>query len=117
MKMVKIEVVSKPKSFDAVKFSEAEWKVAKAAGSIDVPAGTALENLRNSRGMYRIVPDQKAVEIILKGLSPVDEMDGPALFAEMASHGKPPRKNMPRSKAREFVASLRAEAAEMIVDD
>lgn len=115
MKLLKIAAVDKPKSFD--KFTEKDWTAANKLGVLEVPAQTALENVKLSKGLYRILPDTREVEIVLKGLSPVEEMDGQALYAEMASHGKPPRKQMNMEKARAFVSELREKAAAMITDE
>lgn len=117
MKFVQIEVTDEPKSFADVKFTKEDYLAAKKTGRVTVPMVTALQNVRLSHGLYRIVSDAKQVEVILKGLPSVSEMDGPALYAEMASHGKPPQKKMNMATAREFVEKLREKAAAMIVDE
>jgi ssDNA-binding replication factor A large subunit len=54
MKMVTIAVCAKPKSFRDVKFTEDEYKAAEKTGPLKVPYGTAMENLKNSKGLYEI---------------------------------------------------------------
>ena len=118
MRMVVIEPVDKPKSFEDVKFSQAQWDKAVKTGPLLVPYGTARENMKLSGGMYRIRPDESnVVEVKMKGVKSVEDMDGAELAAEMAAWGKPPRKAMTKTKAREFVLELREAGAKMVVDD
>jgi hypothetical protein len=117
MKMLTIVPVDIPKSFGDVKFTQAEYAAVKKTGPQVVPAITAMEALRNGKGVYRIKSEKQTFEIEIKGLKDPDEMDNSELFAEMASHGKPPRKQMARAAAVKFVGDLREKAAAMIVDD
>ncbi len=118
-KYVTLEVVKEPENFSNVRFRKDDYLAAKKMGEIrNVPYGTARENIRNSAGMYRIKPEETAVqEHVIKGLKDPEEMTASELMAEMTAHGKPPRKQMQRSVAVDFVKDLRAKAESMIVPD
>lgn len=117
MKLVTIEPVEEPKSFEDVKFSQADWKNAVKVGPKTVPYVTAREAVRNSKGLYRMASMESVKEVVIKGLPDPEEMDSAALVQEMIVHGKRPRKKMSRKTAVEFVKKLRAEAAELIGDE
>tara|TARA_R110000851_G_scaffold22626_7_gene67001 strand:- start:1624 stop:1980 length:357 start_codon:yes stop_codon:yes gene_type:complete len=117
MKMVTILAVDKPKSFQDTGFSEAEHKNAVRQGAKVVPYATAREAIQNSKGMYKIKPDVDPVEVQVKAAKSPAEMDKTELVAEMTAFGKPPRKQMSRTAAEEFVTKLREEAALLIMDD
>lgn len=118
MKFVTIKPVDEPASFQEVKFKQADWKEAKREGEKRVPYGVAREALRRSNGLYEIKREQaQEVEVVIKGLKSPEEMTNGELIAEMSSYGKPPRKQMTRAKAIEFVVGLREKAAELIVDE
>lgn len=116
MRVVTIQPVEKPKSFADVKFTEAEWNEAVKVGPKEVPMGTAMEALRNSKGLYQIKREAKEVDVVIHA-KPVSEMSAVELAAEMTAHGKPPRKKMNRKDAMAFVEKLREEAAKFIVDE
>ncbi len=80
MRMVIIRPIEKPKFFKDVAFSEAEWVAANAGGEKTVPYVTAIEAVRNSRGLYRIVDleEKPPTEVKVGGLS-LDQMDNAAL--------------------------------------
>lgn len=117
MKFVKIRPVAKPKSFAEVKFTEQEWNAAVKAGSPSVPYVTALEALKQSRGLYEIEPEKKPeVELKVGGLT-VSQM-GPAELKLMAVHlGCTIRKkNIKLSELRKLVTD-KLEAVEVEDDD
>ena len=115
MKMMTIEPVAKPKSFKDVSFNEADWAKAKKDGAITVPAGTALENVKLSKGLYRFVAE--APEVTVKTEINPDDMTNQELAQTMTSFGKPPKKKMTRAVAVAFVKKLLEDAADMIGDD
>lgn len=118
MKMLTIKPCDKPASFEDVKFTQAEWQAAVKLGVKTVPAVTAIEAVRNSRGLYQIkVEEQETLKVELKGLADPEQMTSLELVAEMTAHGKPPRKKMQRATAIAFVKDLREKASAMIVDD
>lgn len=118
MKLVTITLVEEPASFEKVKFTTKDYAAAKKVGDLRVPHGTAMENIRNSKGMYRIKPEPDAVkEIEFKGLKDPADMTSSELAAEMTAHGKAPKKQIKRSVAVKFVRDLREKAAALIVDD
>lgn len=117
MKMLTIIPVEKPKRFEDVAFTQDEYRAAAKRGPVTVPAPTALEALKNGKGLYRIKPEEKTIAVEIKALKEPEDMTNQELFAEMASYGKPPRKQMARKAAVEFVSKLRQEAADLIVDD
>jgi hypothetical protein len=118
MKMVQIKPVPQPESFTAVKFTQEDWKAANKLGTLTVPAVTAVEALKNSKGLYKIVDEAAAtVQVEFQGLKDPEQMTSQELVAEMTSHGKPPRKRMERKTAVNYIKDLRAKAAEMIIDD
>ncbi len=53
MKKMKIRVVSEKPEY----MTAQEWKAAKALPEIECNAVTAIENMRNSKGLYEVVPD------------------------------------------------------------
>tara|TARA_R110002072_G_scaffold49433_3_gene134335 strand:- start:39 stop:401 length:363 start_codon:yes stop_codon:yes gene_type:complete len=116
MKMVTILAVDKPKSFTDLGFSEAEHKAAVRVGPKRVPYAVANEALKLSKGLYKIKPEKEPVEVEIKAKLP-DDMTAAELVAEMTAFGKPPRKQMARKDVVAFIHKLRAEAAEMIMDD
>lgn len=74
MKEARIRPVAKPLDFKAVKFTMADWEAATKRGILTVPYVTALENIRQSRGLYEFVPEAKAeMEVKVEGLS-LDKM-------------------------------------------
>lgn len=118
MKTCTIIVVDEPKSFKDVKFTQADYDAAKKAGPKTVPHGTAMENIRNSKGLYRIKPEPSQVqEISLVGVKEPQDMTKAELVKELIAWGKAPKKQMTRKVCEDFIIKLRAEAAEMILDD
>ncbi|WP_170759988.1 hypothetical protein [Ruegeria lacuscaerulensis] len=96
--------------------SAADHAKAKSKGEIEVNYVTAIEALKNGKGLYELKPEPKPqVEIV--GLKEPEEMSPEELVQEMTSHGKPPRKQMSRSAAEKFVRELREKAKTFIVDD
>ncbi|MBL4898129.1 MAG: hypothetical protein JKX76_00645 [Colwellia sp.] len=118
MKLLKIVPVEKPKSFVDAKFSQRDWEAANKLGAQTVPAVTAVEAIRNSKGLYVIKnEEQETVKVEFKGIKDPGDMDASELVAEMTAHGKPPKKNMKRQTAVEFVKVLREKAAAFIIDE
>lgn len=117
MKIVTIEPVAKPKSFSDVKFTEDEYKDAVKVGAKSVPYPTAMEALQCSRGLYTIKVEREVVEVEIKAAKQPEDMTKAELIAEMTAFGKPPRKQMERKAVVEFIHKLRADAANMIMDD
>ena len=115
MKFVQIEVTDEPKSFADVKFTKEDYLAAKKAGRVTVPMVTALQNVRLSHGLYRIV--NVAPEVQVKSDVNPDEMTNQELAQTMTAFGKPPRKKMARATAVAFVKKLMEEAAAMIGDE
>lgn len=117
MKIVTIKPVDEPKSFADVKFTEADFKAAKRVGAIKVPFPTAIEAVKQSKGLYQIVTDKKVVELEIKGMKAPVEMTNEELALEASAHGKPLRKRISRAKLIEFITSLREASVEFITDD
>lgn len=115
MKKVTLQVAPKPKSFADVKFTEADWKAAKAAGELVCNAVTAVANVRLSNGLYQFKPE--AAEVELRTAVDPDNMTTSELVQTMTAFGKPPRKKMNRAAAVKFVKELLAKAEDMIDDD
>lgn len=116
MKMVVIAPVAKPKSFSDVKFTEDEWKKATKGGALTMPMVTAMANIKNSKGLYKIQPLPSEIAATPKLPDPT-EMTSAQIAQELAAYGKAPQKQMARSKAIEFLRELREKSAAMIVDD
>ena len=118
MKMLTIKPCEKPASFADEKFTQADWQAAWKLGPKTVPAVTAMEAVRNSKGLYQIhVEEKEPIKVELQGLKAPEEMTAAELVAEMTSHGKPPRKKMERKAAVAFVKELREKAEAFIVED
>lgn len=115
MKKATLQVAPKPKSFADVKFTQADWEKAKAAGPFECNFVTAIENLKLSKGLY-VLKEEKP-EVTIRAMISPDEMTNAELNQQMVAFGKPPRKKMSREKAVEFVKKLIAESESMIVDD
>jgi hypothetical protein len=116
MKMVIIAPVVEPKSFADVGFTTEQYKAAAKVGQKKVPAVVAKEAIKNSKGLYRVLPTPEEVAETPRLPDPAD-MSNEALFAEMSMYGKAPQKRMARSKVIEFVRELRAQSSALIVDD
>lgn len=116
MKMVIIAPVVEPKSFADVGFTIEQYKAAAKVGEKKVPAVVAKEAIKNSKGLYRVLPTPEQIAETPQLPDPAD-MSNEALFAEMTMYGKAPTKQMARSKVVEFVRQLRVKSAALIVDD
>lgn len=93
-------------------------KEAKKRGNVECPAITAVEAVRNSKGLYQIKPEEsEASKVELVGLKDPEQMTSEELVVELTAHGKAPRKRMKRETAVNYVKELRAKAVEMIIDD
>lgn len=108
-----IEPVERPAKFEA--FTEEEWKAARKLGPLKVADSTALENIRNSKGLYRIQPEKVATAQV--ELKRPEDMTLQELAQEMAAWGKPPQKQMSRKQATDAVLKFREQGAALIVDD
>ena len=91
MKMMTIIPVDKPTAFEDVKFTQAEWNAANKVGAVEVPAVTALEAIRQSKGMYRIKGEERPKEVTIGNRS-LRDMTNPELKILAAQLGKPIRK-------------------------
>lgn len=112
---VEIRPVAKPRSFDSVKFTQKDWEAAAKKGALVVDGATALENIRNSKGLYEFVPEKK-IKLEVEAKAP-SEMTALEIAAELTAHGKPPQKKMKRATAEAFILELREKAAGMIIED
>ncbi|MFY0633681.1 MAG: hypothetical protein JXQ91_07710 [Vannielia sp.] len=118
-KFVTIRPVAEPKSFNEVRFSQNEYKAAVATGEKRVPFGTAMRNIKLSKGLYEIKPEVKTVHIEPVGPKAPEEMTNEELALEMHGWGKPIKKTgkqVTRGSIIKAVKELRQHAAEMIVD-
>jgi hypothetical protein len=79
MKMLTIQPVARPKDFTKVRFGVAAWEDAAKRGAVSVPAITAMEALRNSRGLYEIQPEKMAEVKVNVGGVTLDDMGNPEL--------------------------------------
>ena len=115
MKMVDIQPVPEPKSFKDVKFTKIEWEGAAKLGKIRCPYVTAMENIRQSKGLYQIVPDKlPEVELKVGGLS-LDEMSNVELKLLALKMGVTIRKkNISRS---DLVGLVKSKMDEIEVTD
>lgn len=114
MKFVTLQVAkTKPNGV-----TEEAFKAAKKLGEIECSYATAIDNVALSKGLYEIKPEEvENVEVVVQALKDPEEMSNQELYAEMASHGKPPRKKMNHKDVVKFVNDLRAKAENFIVDD
>lgn len=115
MRMIKIEPVAKPKTFDGSHFTVAAWEAATARGPVEVPYGTALEAVRNSNGLYRMVEEAEEAAVASPALS-VDAMDDLSLKLTAASLGLTLKKKMKRADLVDLV-KRRLDAVELVDDD
>lgn len=93
------------------------WEKAKKLGAIECNAVTAIENVRNSGGIYMVKPEAKIeVEVTTPGLKDPLSMKPEELKEEMIAWGKPPRKKMTFKDAAAFVQKLRDDATGLIED-
>jgi len=112
-RIVIIPVDKKPEGVDAKTFA-----AAKKAGAIECNYQTAIENIRNSGGLYMIKPDEKP-EVQLAPLPEPEDMSVEDLAREMSQWGKPLVGNKPvsRKKVVAAIKSFRENASKLIVDD
>jgi hypothetical protein len=105
MKMMTIEVVPKPASFDDVRFTLDQWREANKRGPIEVPYVTARENVRNSAGLYRF-KQAEGPKAPGAAMFDIPNLDRAGLFLAAHTLGVRIQKtNIPTEKLREFVAS------------
>lgn len=92
MKMVKI----RPRGIPAgVKDADHPWTKADylnamklgVKGVLTVPPVTAMENVRNSKGMYEIIPENEVKDPTLPTMPDVSGMNRMQLFASCATFG------------------------------
>lgn len=120
MKMVTLTLVDAPENFAEANFLKDDYLKAKKKGDLVVSYGTAMENIKNSRGMYRIKPEPKAeVEVKLAELKDPSDMTKEELAQEMAQWGKPLKTGKPvtRSAVEKAIRLAREKAADLITDD
>lgn len=88
-KMVQIEV---DPAFKAAPGDTATLAAAKKEGRVRVSFQTALENIKQSNGMYRIVPDEDPV--VAPKAQAIEDMDRNSLLAMAVSLGMKTEKVM-----------------------
>lgn len=109
-----IEPVPKPKSFDEVKFSAAEFAAAEKKGALQLAMVTAKEAVKYGKGLYRFRQNKPEVEMKVNGLS-IDQMDSKQLLTMAMSLGVTIRKkNIKRS---ELAALVTRKMDEVVVTD
>lgn len=112
MKFANIKPVDRPKSFAEVKFTQAEWEAATKVGMLRLPYGTAMENIRLSKGLYKIVqqtPDPSA-EFKVQGMT-LDDMGHAQLLLIASQLNVVVKKGDTRERVQEAVAKAIAEWA------
>lgn len=116
MREVTIKVVEKPASFEGVKFTLQDWETAsKKAPALTLPAASALENVKNSKGLYEIVPEKKEIEVNVGGMS-LNEMSSMQLKLVAANLGVTmKRKNIKRSDLEALVTKKLEET--IVIDE
>lgn len=113
--LVRIVPAEKPKSFADVAFTEAEWKEAQKLGPISVFPGTALENIRLSKGLYQFeAPKKQEVDLKIGGMS-LHDMSSTELKLTAARLGVTIRKkNIKRS---ELIGLVQSKLDDIAVED
>jgi len=90
-----------------------QMKAIKAAGNIKVPYQTALENIRHSGGMYRILPEQEPQKVQVD--TNLSDLSMQELKIMMLNLGVKTQKQMTRSQV---IALIEKKLDEVeIVDD
>lgn len=108
MKFANIAPVEKPKSFADVKFTQQEWEAAQKIGKkglLTLPYGTAMENIRLSKGLYKIVqqtPDPSA-QFKVQGMT-LDDMNHAQLLLIASQLEVVVKKGDSRARVQEAVA-------------
>lgn len=116
MKMVVLAPVPKPETFNGLAFDAKTHAEAVKMGEKTMPYSVARENVKLSKGLYRMkMPEQEVAK--QPELTAVEDLTPQALLAELTMYGKAPRKQMARRDAEKFLTKLRAEAVALIVDD
>lgn len=116
MANVKIAPVAKPKSFADVQFTKEDWDAATKQGPITVPRATAVEALRNSKGLYHIAGEKKAESNAVASVS-IDDMSAEELKLMALRLGKPIRKKAIRLSDLKRVVRTALGAVKVIDDE
>lgn len=113
--LIRIIPVEKPKSFADVEFTESDWKAAWAKGAVNVFPGTAIENIRLSRGLYQFeaAPKQE-VDLKVGGMA-LEDMSSMELKLTAIRLGVTIRKK--NIKKSDLVALVKAKLEEVVVED
>ncbi|MFV1593278.1 hypothetical protein VWZ88_12520 [Phaeobacter sp. JH20_36] len=77
------------------------FKAIKAAGALEVSYQTALENIRQSGGMYRILPDQEPQKVKVE--TDLSDLSMQELKVMMLNLGVKTQKQMKRSEVIELI--------------
>ncbi|PZQ99206.1 MAG: hypothetical protein DI533_00415 [Cereibacter sphaeroides] len=108
-RMVKIEANPDFKADDAGE-KEAFAKIKKAR-PIEVDYVTAMENVSQSGGMYRIQPETTQTEVVVRNL---EDMTTEELKIQMLAVGVTPQKQMKRA---EVISAIRIKLSEIEIAD
>lgn len=112
---VTIKPVEKPKSFADVKFTEKDWNEAAKKGAIRVPRVTAMEALKNSKGLYQIEAEKKQeVDLKIGGMA-VEEMSNMELKLTATRLGVTIRKKS--IKRSDLISLVRGKLDDLVVED
>lgn len=117
MKMVTIQPVKEPKSFTEVKFTQEEYKAAARAGAKSVPWVTAMEALKNGKGLYEMAAEPRAEVDVKVGGTRIEDLDNNELRLMAMRSGKTLRKKS--YKRSELIAIVKdsLEAIAVVDDD
>lgn len=114
MKKVTVVRVEEPQSYTDVAFSQEEWRAAAKQKQFTAYMGAALETVKLSKGLYRIVPEKKGIDVNVQGVS-LDTMDADQLKITAASLGITLRKRVKIGELRDLIARKMADV--VVVDD
>ena len=118
---VTIEPVEKPEAgFRDTHFRKEDWEKAVAKGSLVVPMSTAMEAIRNSKGMYRIKVDVPTEQVAVRETA-LEDMDTRslkllAMQAGINLGGRGAKKQIARKDLIEAI-NLALEKIDIVEDD
>lgn len=112
--MVKIE--ANPGFKPATPEEEAAFKTAKAKGAIELAAVVAYDNVRLSRGMYRVVPEKPQGDIQVKNQS-LESMTAMDLMEMATKLGITIRKQKMKKEDLIFIIRERLGQIEVVDED
>jgi hypothetical protein len=110
--MIRMLKIGPNKAFQPADGAEAAvFDAVKARGVLDLPYGTAMENIQNGRGMYAEAPEPKPNEVTAPEL---EDLDVDELKVMMLRTGIQPQKTMAKAA---IIKAIRLKLAQVQITE